>query len=154
VDDEGVPAIRVSLVEKGQLLNYLLGREPIRDLPASNGHARAAAATAPSPTIGNLIVQSSDPLSDDQLKQRLIEMCKRRDLPYGYLVETLAPRLTPRLLYRVSAKDGHQELVRGAVFGDLDVRALRNSIVAAGKEPRRKSFRACAAQYRQSCAAV
>ncbi len=27
------------------------------------------------------------------------------------------------------------QLVRGAIFGDLDTRSLRNSIVGAGKEP-------------------
>ncbi len=40
--------------------------------------------------------------------------------------------LTPRLLYRVSP-DGKRELVRGAVLDDLDQRALRSSIDAAGK---------------------
>src|SRR5437762_10748532 len=29
----------------------------------------------------------------------------------------------PRLLYRVWVKDGHEELVRGATFADLDTRA-------------------------------
>ena len=41
VDDEGVKASRVSVIEKGQLVSYLLGREPIRDFPSSNGHGRA-----------------------------------------------------------------------------------------------------------------
>ena len=41
VDDEGVKASRVSVIEKGQLVNYLLGREPIRDFPSSNGHGRS-----------------------------------------------------------------------------------------------------------------
>jgi len=49
-------------------------------------------------------------------------------------VETLGPRLAPRLLYKVWTKDGHEELVRGAVFGELDVRALRSSLVAAGDD--------------------
>lgn len=134
VDDEGVKASRVSLIEKGQLENYLLGREPIRDFPDSNGHGRASVTGPPTSSLGNLIVQSSDALSIDELKKKLIETCKQRNLPYGYFVGTLGPRLTPRLLYRVSIKDGHEELVRGAVFGDLDTRALRNDIVAAGKE--------------------
>jgi TldD protein len=47
-------------------------------------------------------------------------------------VETFGPRLTPRLLYKIWTKDGHEELVRGAIFGELDVRALRSSVVAAG----------------------
>lgn len=134
VDDEGVKASRVSLVEKGQLVSYLLSREPIRDFPTSNGHGRASVTGPPNASLGNLIVQSSDALSNDELKKKLIETCKQRNLPYGYFVETMGPRLTPRLLYRVSTADGHQELVRGAVFGDLDTRTLRNDIVAAGKE--------------------
>jgi TldD protein len=134
VDDEGIKASRVSLVEKGQLVGYLLGREPIRDFPGSNGHGRAAVTGPPMPSAGNLIVQASDAVGKDELRRKLIEACKQRNLPYGYLVETLGPSLTPRLLYRISTSDGRQELVRGAVFGDLDVRALRNNVVAAGKQ--------------------
>ena len=55
--------------------------------------------------------------------------------PYGYRVETLGPVNSPRLLYRVWAKDGHEELVRGAVFSELDVRSLRNNVIAAGDDP-------------------
>jgi hypothetical protein len=32
----------------------------------------------------------------------------------------------------VRAKDGHEELVRGATIGQMDLRSLRNDIVAAG----------------------
>jgi predicted Zn-dependent protease len=134
IDDEGVKATRVPVVEKGQLVNYLMGRQPIRDFPTSNGHGRGPAVGAPTASVGNLIVQSSEPLSDEELKKKLVEICKQRELPYGYLVETLGPRMVPRLLYQVWAKDGHQELVRGAIFGDLDTRSLRNNVIAAGKK--------------------
>lgn len=134
VDDEGVKSSRVSVIEKGQLVNYVLGRQPIRDFPHSNGHGRAPVTGPPLSNLGNLIVQASDPVGTDELKKKLIAACKERNLPYGYFVETLGPRLTPRLLFRISTKDGHKELVRGAVFGDLDTRSLRNNIVAAGKE--------------------
>ncbi len=83
VDSEGVKSHSVDVIDKGVLTNYLLGRQPIRDFPASNGHGGAA----------------------------------------------------PRLLYRVYAKDGHEELVRGAVFSELDVRALRADLSAAGNDP-------------------
>lgn len=134
LDDEGVKAQRVSLIEKGQLVSYLMGRQPIRDFPVSNGHGRAAAAAAPAPYPGNLVLQSTDPQPDAVLKAKLIELCKNRDLPYGLYVETMA-RLEPRLLYRIYTKDGHEELVRGGVFGDLDVRSLRSDLVAAGTAP-------------------
>jgi len=38
------------------------------------------------------------------------------------------------LLYKVWVKDGHEELVRGAIFGDLDTRTLRNDLIAAGND--------------------
>ena len=42
-----------------------------------------------------------------------------------------AGRLAPRLLYRVHP-DGTRQLVRGAVFDELDNRSLRSDVVAAG----------------------
>jgi len=135
LDDEGVKAQRVSLIEKGQLVSYLIGRQPIRDFPASNGHGRAVATGSPAPRPGNLILQSTDPQPDASLKTKLIEMCKNRDLPYGLYVETMGPGLEPRLLYRIWTKDAHEELVRGGVFGDLDVRSLRSDLIAAGTAP-------------------
>jgi predicted Zn-dependent protease len=135
LDDEGVRAQRVSLIQKGQLVSYLVGRQPIRDFTTSNGHGRAAAAAAPSPHPGNLVLQSTDPQPDTELKKKLIELCRNRDLPYGLYVETMGPRLEPRLLYRVWTKDGHEELVRGGVFGDLDIRSFRSDLLAAGTTP-------------------
>ena len=98
------------------------------------GGALDAPGGVPGPSVGNLIVQSEQGMSSDELKQKLMELCKQRDLPYGYFVGTMGPASSPRLLYRVYAKDGREELVRGAVFGDLDLRSLRNGVVAAGKD--------------------
>ncbi len=135
IDDEGVPAQRVAVIEKGNLVNYVIGRTPIRDFPASNGHGRARIPNyPPGPSLSNLIVNSAQPVSQQELKKKLIELCQQRDLPYCYYVETFGPKLTPRLLYRVWTKDGREELVRGANFGDLDTRALRSDLVAAGDD--------------------
>ncbi|MGA7928699.1 MAG: hypothetical protein WCA20_22225 [Candidatus Sulfotelmatobacter sp.] len=84
--------------------------------------------------MGNLIVTASESFTPAELKKKLIELCQQRDLPYGYYAETLGPQRTPRLLYKVWVKDGHEELVRGGSFGDLDTRALRNDLVAAGND--------------------
>jgi TldD protein len=134
VDDEGVKAQRVPLVEKGVLVNYLLGREPIRDFPASNGHGRASLPLSwPAPAVGNLIVRSSDGIAPEELKKKLIAICRERGLEYGYYAKTMGSFHAPRLLYRVWL-DGHEELVRGGLFGDLDQRSMRNNIVAAGSD--------------------
>jgi hypothetical protein len=64
---------------------------------------------------------------------KLLAMAKDRGLKSVYYVQTLGGEMTPRLLYRVNA-DGTRELVRGAVLGDIDQRALRSSVAAAGKD--------------------
>ena len=135
VDDEGVKAAPVTVIDKGELVNYLLGRQPIRDFPASNGHGRAGPVGPAFPSVGNLIVRASETASPGELKRRMLEMCKEQGKPYGYLVETLGGRLAPRLLYRVWVNDGHMELVRGAVFNQLDTRTLRNNLIAVGNDP-------------------
>jgi predicted Zn-dependent protease len=135
VDSEGVKAAPVTVIDKGQLINYLVGREPIRDFPESNGHARAAFGAGPLPSTANLVVRAEKSSSLEELKKQMIEMCRNQGRPYGYYVETLGPGMAPRLLYRVWEKDGHEELVRGAVFNELDVRTLRNNLTAAGNDP-------------------
>ena len=135
VDSEGVKAQAVNTIENGMLANYLVGRQPIRDFPASNGHGRAAPGSFPGPSIGVLLVKSSDAQAPDELKKKVIQMVKEQGKEYGYRVETLGPGNAPRLLYRVYAKDGHEELVRGAVFNELDIRAIRNDLIAVGDDP-------------------
>lgn len=135
VDDEGVPAAPVTVVDKGILVNYLIGRAPIRDFPASNGHGRASGNGGTAPAPGNLFFRPSKASSREQLKKQLLDECRDRGLPYGYFVDTLGPRLAPRMLYRVWTNDGHEELVRGAIFNELDIRALRSDLTAAGDDP-------------------
>jgi predicted Zn-dependent protease len=133
VDDEGVPAQAVKLVTAGRLQNYLIGREPVRDFPQSNGHGRASLTGPPMPVIGVLQVSSREGLTDEQLNSKLLDLAKDRGLKSVYYVSTMGSNQSPRLLYRV-ALDGKRELVRGATLDDLDQRALRSSLLAAGKE--------------------
>jgi TldD protein len=135
IDDEGVPAAAVTVVDKGTLANFLIGRVPIRDMPVSNGHGRASANGTTGPAPGNLFFRTSKTSTPEELKKRLLDECRDRGLKYGYFVDTVGPRLAPRMLYRVWVDDGRQELVRGAIFNELDLRALRGDVVAAGNDP-------------------
>jgi TldD protein len=135
VDSEGVKAAPVTVVNQGMLTNYLIGRQPLRDLPVSNGHGRATPGGTPQPSLGVLLFKSSEAESPKDLNDKLIHMASEAGQAYGYRVDTLGPGNSPRLLYRVYVKDGHQELVRGAVFNELDVRALRNDLLAMGNDP-------------------
>ena len=130
VDDEGVPVASVTVVDHGKLLNFLIGREPVKDFPESNGHGRAAPGQAAHSKSGVIVVKSSQDLTAAQMRAKLLALAKQqgRDV---YEVETLGGELTPRLLYRVSP-DGTRQLVRGAVFDELDQRSLRSGMLAAG----------------------
>ena len=132
VDDEGVPAQAVDVAVNGKLENYLIGRTPVRDFPASNGHGRAAVGQAARSREGVMLFKSNAPLSAEAMNARLLAMAKEqgRDV---YAVETLGGELAPRLLYLVHP-DGSRQLVRGAVFDELDNRSLSSEIVAAGDD--------------------
>jgi len=133
VDDEGVPAESLDVVLSGKLLNFLIGREPVKDFPDSNGHGRAGLGQPAHSRAGVTIFKSSEPLNEAALKAKLAELAAKQGSD-AYVVETLGGELVPRLLYRVHA-DGSRELVRGAAFDELDLRSLRSGIVAAGDRP-------------------
>ena len=135
VDDEGVPAQKVTLVDSGKLVGYLMGREPIRDFPESNGHGRAGNGQAPRTNIGVLQVEVGNPISEDALLKKLIDMGKDAGQTYVYLVETLSGPSHPRTLVRIKVGDGSREVVRGGQLGDLDLRNFRAGILAAGDQP-------------------
>jgi TldD protein len=133
VDDEGVGVQPLTVVDHGKLVDYLIGREPVKDFPASNGHGRAALGQSAHSKAGVVIVETAKPLTFEEMRAKLLSLAKEqgRDV---YEVETLGNELAPRMLYRVSP-DGKRTLVRGAVFDELDQRSLRSGILAAGGTP-------------------
>jgi hypothetical protein len=158
-DDEGVKAGPLNVVSQGVLKNFLLTRTPVaKGLETSNGRARLHGSFgAAAPGYGNLFVHSSNIVASSELKQRLIQLCKERNKPYGILIRQLdfpssasldeLRRLLaamqqdgsgnhfvspPILAYRVYP-DGREELVRGLRFRDVSVRSLKD-ILAASNE--------------------
>ena len=152
------PPQPVALIEKGVLKTFLTTRQPAKNLPASNGHARFPVSFGMrAAAIGNLFVKAAQtsPLAD--LKARLIQMCKDRDKPYGLLIRKLdfpfsggnaemqtlqtgsansggsvRPVSPPTLMYRVYP-DGREELVRGMRFRGLSTRSLRDILGATSE---------------------
>ena len=60
VDDDGVKAQRVTVVENGILKDQLMSRRPGPDFVYSNGHARSALLSDTHPLSSNLFFQASD----------------------------------------------------------------------------------------------
>ncbi|MDP3237739.1 MAG: metallopeptidase TldD-related protein [Myxococcales bacterium] len=126
-DEEGQPAQKVNLVEKGVLRSFLQGRSPIKGFAASNGHGRAQPGLSPVARQGNLIIESTKQLPPDQLRATLLEEVKKRGKPYGLVFEEISGGFTntraggapqafkviPQIVYRVYADGRPDELVRG-----------------------------------------
>jgi TldD protein len=129
-DDEATPAQPVDIAINGKLQSFLIDREPIKDFPASNGHGRAAPGQSSRSKAAVILVKSNQPLSAADMNKRLLELAREQSRDV-YSVETLGGELAPRMLYLVHP-NGSRDLVRGAVFDELDNRSLRSDIVAAG----------------------
>ena len=150
VDDEGVRAQRVDIIENGILKNLLMSRRPGPDFEQSNGHARSALLSVPQPLSSNLVFQATNTLSPDDLRKKFLDICKsngqqwcieikRMDNPalaaqtqqdFSDIISGIAQGLSsgdrlPLMVYRVYVSDGHEELVRGAHIKGLDLRAFR-----------------------------
>jgi TldD protein len=138
VDDQGVPARRVSLIEQGVLKNLLMSRRPSKNMPQSNGHGRSGIPGRETAQIGNLFIQSSEGKSYEDLKEQLIKLCRDENLEYGILIKSLvsdgrSPIGTPVLTYKVYVGDGREELIRGAFAQAIPIRSLRQ-IEAVGND--------------------
>jgi TldD protein len=138
VDDQGVPAQRVSLIEEGVLRTLLMSRKPTKEMPRSNGHGRSGFPGRETAQIGNLFIQASDGKTYDELRQELIKSCKREQLQFCLIIKALGPDGrspigVPVLTYKVYVDDGHEELVRGASASAIPIRSLRQ-IEAVGND--------------------
>jgi TldD protein len=149
IDDEGVPAEKITVVENGQLKTLLMSRRPGPDFGNSNGHGRSSF-NDPKPNMSNLFFTSSDAVSKDDLKKKFLDECREEKLDYCMVVRQMdnpsislmhqddfqellasfggnaATDRLPLIVYRVFPSDGHEELVRGARVTGFSPRSLRN----------------------------
>jgi predicted Zn-dependent protease len=146
-DDEGVPAENVQLVDHGVLKTFLMSRSPLVNIPQSNGHGRRQLGFVPVARQGNLIVSSSKAVSNDQLRQQLIDLVKAQGKPFGLLIDDIAGGFTftgrqqpqafqvlPLVVYKVYADGRPDQLVRGVDIVGTPLVSL-TKIVATGDTP-------------------
>ncbi len=126
-DDEGVKARRIVSVDKGILKEFLMSRSPINGASNSNGHGRRSPGNEIVSRQSNLIVESTNKVSDAELRKMLIEEVKKQGKPYGLYFDqvtggytTTASRglqaftVIPLIVYRIFADGRPDELIRGA----------------------------------------
>src|SRR5262252_1169468 len=146
-DDDGIPAQKVSVVERGILKNFLMSRSPISGFENSNGHGRKAPGYRSVGRQGNLIVQAANTVPEAKLRAMLIDEAKKQGKSFGLLFKDISGgftmtgrsstqsfQVTPIMVYRVYV-DGHpDELVRGVDLIGTPLTSF-SKIVAAGDTP-------------------
>jgi len=138
VDDQGVPAKRISLVEGGLLTDFLMSRRPGKGHLQSNGHGRNGYPGREAPQISNLLVTAKDGKSFEELKKELLKAAKEERLEYGIIIRASNPSGNgivgnPVMTYRVKVSDGKEELVRTGGASGLNVQGLRH-LIAVGND--------------------
>jgi TldD protein len=151
VDEEGVKAEKVTIVDNGVVKELLMSRRPGPDSDQSNGHGRAAFLNDAKPTMSNLFFTSTETESPADLKKKFLDDCRSEKLEYCLVVREMDnPSISllrqddfsellasfgggagtgdrlPLIVYKVYPADGHEELVRGSRIIGLNTRMLRN----------------------------
>jgi len=146
-DDEGTPARRVAVVERGVLKEFLLTRSPIAGFPESNGHARRQVGYDPVARMGNTIVESDRTVPYPRLRELLIEQIRAQGKPYGLVFQDISGGFTstgrrgpqafkvlPLLVYRVYPDGRPDEVVRGVDIVGTPLTSF-SKIIATGDDP-------------------
>ena len=156
VDDEGVAAQRVSLIEKGVLKSLLMSRTPRKEITRSNGHGRAPRFAGVRAHVGTLVLTGAKGQKRAEMIAALDKIAKGGGVT-TYIVRLLddgsipggdaddltalfsfgggshgPPPIRPLIVYRVA--HGKETLVRGVTLENLLPRSFKE-IAATGSEP-------------------
>ena len=147
-DDQGVKAERVDVVVNGKLNDFLMTRTPIDGHPRTNGHARASDGFDPVSRQSNLVIETSNPKTPEELRQLLIEEVKKQGKEYGYFFKEVTSgftftgkggtnsfNVTPLEVYKVFADGRPDQLVRGVDLIGTPLSMVSN-IIYAGNDAR------------------
>ena len=147
-DDQGVKAERVDVVVNGKLNDFLMTRTPIDGHPRTNGHARASDGFDPVSRQSNLVIETSNPKTPEELRQLLIEEVKKQGTEYGYFFKEVTSgftftgkgatnsfNVTPLEVYKVFADGRPDQLVRGVDLIGTPLSMFSN-IIYAGNDAR------------------
>ncbi len=120
VDDEGVRARPITLVDKGYLKTLLNTRDPVSSILQSTGSFRTFGAEP-----SNIMFTVTEGVSEPELRNQLLSMVKQRNKDFGVVV-----RRASREVYKVYP-DGHEELMRLGQFDGLDDGAFKDVAAAS-----------------------
>lgn len=147
-DDEGVKARRVDNVVNGVLKEFLLSRTPIEGFPVSNAHGRTVGGGDAVTRQSNLVVETTHPYSEAELREMLIDEAKKQGKEYGYYFKAVSGGYTltgdgnslnsfnvnPVEVYRVYVDGRPDQLVRGVDLIGTPLSMFSNIVAGGDKE--------------------
>jgi TldD protein len=150
IDDECVLPEAFQIVKNGYLKGLMSSRTPTRRVKTSNGHSRGGAAMFSTMDIS---ATKDRTLSTKKLRERMMQLCKDRELPYGIIVrKILNPNILITTLYNLTEgdfpfartpgqmtalevykvfPDGREEIVRGCDVAGMTAQSFKD-ILAVG----------------------
>ncbi|MCM2266821.1 MAG: metallopeptidase TldD-related protein [Elusimicrobiales bacterium] len=145
IDNEGVIPVPLQLVKEGKLVNFYMGRAPVKEFRASNGHGRGFVTEFATPRPGNVFFTSKPEkrVPQAELKKKLLAAAADSGLDYAVIVRRVdgeASRKSdallagPVLAYRVSVKDGSEKVIGGSDWAGVTFRALRDIMLVSDKD--------------------
>lgn len=137
LDDEGVEAQELQLVQSGKLLALPTVRSLIEGQKQSNGHGRMSGWTYPRAALTNVFFVPKMPLTQAEMEQKLLARCRELGLDYGYIFPRF-PAISGgkgevNFAWRIYTDDGRKEPVYGLRLEGLTTRSLRD-VLAAGDD--------------------
>lgn len=150
-DEEGVKAKQLDIIKDGYLKTLLSSRIPTKRIKESNGHYRKGGIA-----LSNVIIEAnkSHAKSYKDLKNKMISLCKDRELPYGIVIKKMAnPNIFMTQIYSIAYglieprfnqmmpileaykvfPDGREELITGAELGKMSSQSFKD-IILCGKD--------------------
>jgi hypothetical protein len=152
IDDEGVKTQDFTIVKDGYLKKLMSSRVPTKRVKTSNGHKRGGAAMY---SVVQVTADSEKQKSRAEMRERMMELCKARELPYGIIIrKALNENVLFTTLFRMTKgefpftrgqstmsllevyklyPDGREELVRGCEAAGLSPQSFKD-ILLTGKQ--------------------
>jgi len=158
LDAQGVtPEKNVKIIEDGVLKSLLTDRTPTLRSQKSTGNSCFAISDGSltgTLSSGVIEVDVSDGKTYKELKDKLIAAAKEEDYEYAYIVRKMTSPLAsvpglsdfnpstgsgfsvtrPIYIYRISVKDGTEELIRSAKISDVSIKSFKRIIGATSEK--------------------
>ena len=124
IDDEGMyPPDELIIFENGVLRNLLNDRTVTNVNQTANGFSSGPGVVEVTTTFKN---------TEKELREKLLASAKAEGLDFALIIRQSPMLMGVVNVYKISVKDGQEQLMRNALFSEVNFRSLRRMMGASG----------------------